>query len=288
MAGLLGWAGARFCTRIRGVVVWPACPESRRLGFSPGELDAPASLDDRHPAPRPRRRAPPRVFAGAAASRLRPGRDEDRARARGTLRRRDPQDRHPRLGAAPRGRPHHLGSPYGQANAEWMAGLFRYWGYDTKIETYDVLFPTPKTRALEMLAPHAYRASLAEPALPEDATSGQAAEQLPIYNAYSIDGDVTGELVYVNYGVPADYEELDAAGHLGQGQDRDRALRRLLARHQAEGRGRARRDRLPDLLRPAGRRLLRGRRLPEGRLPQRRLARSAARWPTCRSTRAIR
>ena len=63
-----------------------------------------------------------------------------------------------------------------------------------------------------MLAPHAYRATLAEPALAEDATSGQAAEQLPTYNAYSIDGDVTGELVYVNYGVPADYEELERRG----------------------------------------------------------------------------
>jgi N-acetylated-alpha-linked acidic dipeptidase len=109
-------------------------------------------------------------------------------------------------------RPHHVGSPAGRANAEWMAGLFRSWGYDTKIETYEVLFPTPKSRLVEMLAPHVFRAALVEPALPEDATSGQAAEQLPTYNAYSIDGDVTGELVYVNYGVPADYEELERRG----------------------------------------------------------------------------
>ena len=109
-------------------------------------------------------------------------------------------------------RPHHVGSPAGRANAEWMAGLFRSWGYDTKIETYEVLFPTPKSRLVEMVAPHAFRAALVEPALPEDATSGQAAEQLPTYNAYSIDGDVTGELVYVNYGVPADYEELERRG----------------------------------------------------------------------------
>ena len=109
-------------------------------------------------------------------------------------------------------RPHHVGSAYGQANAEWMAGLFRYWGYDTKIETYEVLFPTPKSRLVELLSPHPFRAALVEPALAEDATSGQAAEQLPTYNAYSIDGDVTGELVYVNYGVPADYEELERRG----------------------------------------------------------------------------
>jgi len=109
-------------------------------------------------------------------------------------------------------RPHHLGSPYDKDNAEWMAGLFRSWGYDTRIETFDVLFPTPKTRLVEMTAPRLFRASLAEPALAEDATSGQTAEQLPTYNAYSIDGDVTGELVYVNYGVPQDYEELERRG----------------------------------------------------------------------------
>jgi N-acetylated-alpha-linked acidic dipeptidase len=96
-------------------------------------------------------------------------------------------------------RPHHVGSPNGQANAEWMAGLFRSWGYETRIETYQVLFPTPKSRLVEMLAPRPFRASLVEPALPEDMTSDQSGEQLPSYNAYSIDGDVTGELVYVNY-----------------------------------------------------------------------------------------
>jgi N-acetylated-alpha-linked acidic dipeptidase len=75
-----------------------------------------------------------------------------------------------------------------------------------------VLFPTPKTRLLEMVAPTRYQAKLQEPILPEDSTSGQTAEQLPTYNAYSIDGDVTGELVYVNWGVPQDYEELERRG----------------------------------------------------------------------------
>jgi len=109
-------------------------------------------------------------------------------------------------------RPHHVGSPYGKDNAEWMAGLFRSWGYDTRIETFDVLFPTPKSRVVEMLSPRPFKASLTEPALTQDSTSGQAAEQLPTYNAYSIDGDVTGELVYVNYGVPEDYEDLERRG----------------------------------------------------------------------------
>ena len=109
-------------------------------------------------------------------------------------------------------RPHHLGSAYGKQNAELMAGLFRSWGYDTKLEEFHVLFPTPTERVLEMVAPTRFTASLTETPLPEDATSGQTDEQLPTYNAYSIDGDVTGELVYVNFGVPADYEELERRG----------------------------------------------------------------------------
>jgi N-acetylated-alpha-linked acidic dipeptidase len=109
-------------------------------------------------------------------------------------------------------RPHHLGSPYGKDNAEFMAALFKSWGYDAAIERFDVLFPTPKTRVLELIAPEQYTAKLQEPALREDATSGQADEILPPFNAYSADGDVTGEVVYVNYGVPKDYEVLAEKG----------------------------------------------------------------------------
>ena len=110
-------------------------------------------------------------------------------------------------------RPHHVGSPGGQANAEWLAGLFRFWGYETTIETFDVLFPTPKSGSLEMIAPHALpRARSTSRRSPRTRPPARRAEQLPTYNAYSIDGDVTGELVYVNYGVPADYEELERRG----------------------------------------------------------------------------
>ncbi len=109
-------------------------------------------------------------------------------------------------------RPHHTGSPHGKDNALYMSELFKSWGYETQIEEFKVLFPTPKTRIVEMLEPEKFIADLAEPELKEDATSGQQQEQLPTYNAYSIDGDVTGELVYVNYGVPKDYEELKLRG----------------------------------------------------------------------------
>ena len=109
-------------------------------------------------------------------------------------------------------RPHHVGSPFGREVAEFIADRFLEWGYDTEIETYHVLFPTPRIRRLEMIAPTRFTAGLEEPTLAEDSTSEQKDEQLPTYNAYSIDGDVTGELVYVNYGVPADYEELERRG----------------------------------------------------------------------------
>ncbi|HLB00539.1 MAG TPA: M28 family metallopeptidase [Bacteroidota bacterium] len=109
-------------------------------------------------------------------------------------------------------RPHHAGSPYGKQNAEFIADRFRAWGFETKIEQFDVLFPVPISRALEMLEPRKFSATLAEPPLGEDATSGQTPEQLPTYNVYSADGDVTAELVYVNYGVPDDYTELERRG----------------------------------------------------------------------------
>ncbi len=109
-------------------------------------------------------------------------------------------------------RPHHLGSPYDKQNAEWILAQFKSWGLDAQIETFDVLFPTPKERLLELVAPTKYVAKLQEPPVAGDPTSSQTSEQLPTYNAYSIDGDVTAPLVYVNYGLPKDYEELDRLG----------------------------------------------------------------------------
>src|SRR5687768_3355905 len=109
-------------------------------------------------------------------------------------------------------RPHHVGSPYGKENADFMASLFKSWGYETTIERFDVLFPTPKVRLVELVAPERFTAKLSEPPLAEDATSNQVDEILPVYNAFSVDGDVTGELVYVNYGIPADYEVLEQNG----------------------------------------------------------------------------
>ena len=109
-------------------------------------------------------------------------------------------------------KPHHVGSPGSKDVADFIASQFKSWGYETAIETFYPLFPTPKTRLLEMIAPLKYTAKLAEPAVEGDETSAKAEGGLPVYNAYSIDGDVTGQLVYVNYGVPADYDTLASMG----------------------------------------------------------------------------
>jgi N-acetylated-alpha-linked acidic dipeptidase len=109
-------------------------------------------------------------------------------------------------------RPHHVGSPYGKANAEWLLAKFKEWGWQAQIETFDVLFPTPRERVVELVAPVKFRARLQEPPVPGDPTSSQQTEQLPTYNAFSVDGDVTAPLVYVNYGIPADYERLERMG----------------------------------------------------------------------------
>lgn len=127
-------------------------------------------------------------------------------------------------------RPHHVGSPYDKDNAEWLLSTFKSWGLDAKIESFEVLFPTPKERLVEMIEPTHFKASLDEPVLSVDPTSDQKSEQLPTYHAYSHDGEITAPLIYVNYGIPADYEQLQRMGISVQG-----AI--VLARYGASWRG---------------------------------------------------
>jgi len=109
-------------------------------------------------------------------------------------------------------RPHHVGSPYDKDNAEWLLAQLKSFGLDAQIEQFETLFPTPKSRKLELLGAEKFAAKLQEPALAVDPTSDQKAEQLPTYNAFSRDGDVTAPLVYVNYGAPDDYKVLEKMG----------------------------------------------------------------------------
>jgi N-acetylated-alpha-linked acidic dipeptidase len=108
--------------------------------------------------------------------------------------------------------PHNVGSDYQRQNAEWLVEHYKEWGWDAHIERFDVLYPTPKTRVVELVAPKKFTAKLDEPPLPDDPYTKEKATQLPGFNMYSSDGDVTAPLVYVNYGMPSDYEELERNG----------------------------------------------------------------------------
>ncbi len=108
-------------------------------------------------------------------------------------------------------KPHHLNSPADKENADYLVSQFKKYGWDAEIETFYVLFPTPKERVLELVSPSKYKAVLAErPVAGDPATSEKGI--LPPYNAYGADGDVTAELVFVNYGLPSDYEVLNKLG----------------------------------------------------------------------------
>jgi N-acetylated-alpha-linked acidic dipeptidase len=109
------------------------------------------------------------------------------------------------------GEPHVAGRPASRKVAEYALGQFKSWGLDAKIESFEAMMPWPTERIVEMVAPTHTTMSLKEPVLPEDPDSGDA-DSTPVFNAYSADGEATGEVVYVNYGMPDDYEKLKALG----------------------------------------------------------------------------
>jgi N-acetylated-alpha-linked acidic dipeptidase len=105
----------------------------------------------------------------------------------------------------------HVGSAHNLKNARWVRDQFEQWGWRAKIETFEVLYPTLKEHSLELIAPHKFVASLKEPSVSGDDTSHRT-DAIASYAVYGADGDVTGPLVYVNYGMPDDYLELARRG----------------------------------------------------------------------------
>jgi N-acetylated-alpha-linked acidic dipeptidase len=108
--------------------------------------------------------------------------------------------------------PNHVGSAHDKANAEFELKKFREWGWDASIETFSVLYPTPRELSVELVAPTHFVARLTEPPIAGDGTSLKTRDELPAYNVFGADGDVTAELVYVNQGMPDDYQELERQG----------------------------------------------------------------------------
>jgi N-acetylated-alpha-linked acidic dipeptidase len=145
------------------------------LGFSPGAADAERALEAKFDAG---------LSAGAIDARLKT------------------------LAAAP----NEVGSPHDKANAEFVLAQLKSWGWDAHIETFQVLYPTPKHELLEMVGPVPFKAQLNEPPVAGDASSAVRENALPPYLVYAADGDVTGDLVYVNYGNPDDYVALARMG----------------------------------------------------------------------------
>jgi N-acetylated-alpha-linked acidic dipeptidase len=105
----------------------------------------------------------------------------------------------------------HVGSPHDKANAEFVRDQLKQWGWDAQIEVFYPLYPTLKHHTLELIAPTTFVASLKEPPIAGDETSVRTDGMGP-YNVYGADGDVTGDLVYVNYGMPDDYKDLARRG----------------------------------------------------------------------------
>jgi N-acetylated-alpha-linked acidic dipeptidase len=114
--------------------------------------------------------------------------------------------------------PNHVGSPHDKANADMELALFKQWGWDAHIERFDVLYPTPISTTVELVTPQHVVLGGQEPVVPEDPTSSRTAAALPPYVAYQGDGDVTAPVVYVNYGMPDDYDALEQRGISVQGR----------------------------------------------------------------------
>ncbi len=108
--------------------------------------------------------------------------------------------------------PNHVGSPHDKANAEWILAQFKTWGWDAHIETFKVLYPTPVSETLELIAPKHFKATLQEPPIKGDTSAKATEPALPTYLAFQGDGDVKGDLVYVNYGMKEDYDALEKLG----------------------------------------------------------------------------
>ena len=107
--------------------------------------------------------------------------------------------------------PNHVGSPHDHRNAQKMRDMLASWGWDARIETFQVLYPTPLVERVELVAPSQHVAQLTEPPIPGDVGSAVSGA-LPAYNVYGADGDVTADVVYVNFGMDADYQELARRG----------------------------------------------------------------------------
>src|SRR5258708_39648344 len=108
--------------------------------------------------------------------------------------------------------PNHVSSPHDKVNADQILAWFKDWGWDAHIETFWVLYPTPISESLELAGLKPFKATLQEPPIQGDSSATASDPALPAYVDYQGDGDVRGNLVYVNYGMQEDYKTLQRLG----------------------------------------------------------------------------
>lgn len=108
-------------------------------------------------------------------------------------------------------KPHLAGTPEDYATALYVRDELQRAGFDVELVEYEVYLPRPKSRRVEMTAPTKYRCALTEPALPEDPDSASPLA-VPTFAAWSPSAKVEAPVVYVNYGLPRDYEVLEKLG----------------------------------------------------------------------------
>ncbi|MFN2492005.1 MAG: M28 family metallopeptidase [Pyrinomonadaceae bacterium] len=108
--------------------------------------------------------------------------------------------------------PHVAGTKEDYATAIYVRDQIRAFGISSELKEYEVLLPYPSQPSIvELVSPVRERLALKEETIVEDPSSSHP-DIIPLFNGYSPSGDVTAPLVYVNYGLPPDYEALKNLG----------------------------------------------------------------------------
>lgn len=105
---------------------------------------------------------------------------------------------------------HVSGTPAQARTRDYVINEMKKMSIETEVRSYDVWMPHPVSVHAARVSPNPKELKLAEPPVPGDPTSALA--QYPTVNGYSGEGDVTAEVVYVNYGLIEDYAQLDSMG----------------------------------------------------------------------------
>jgi N-acetylated-alpha-linked acidic dipeptidase len=108
-------------------------------------------------------------------------------------------------------RPHMAGTHGGRHIATVLRDRLREAGLDADFAEYRAYLSTPREVSVRLTAPTASALRVDEPAHPDDPDSRHP-DLTPGFVAYSASGSVEAPVAYVNYGLPADYDRLDAAG----------------------------------------------------------------------------